>query len=266
MLGPYSPTSNIPGLVLEAASRLALPSMFMGSFYVERGGLASLRSKPARFGSSGGAPRRQDHQRHQAGDDPHRGQLEDRVRHQPQGRAGPRARHTARGPVPGRPDHPMTPPPGRLLRRTLVIAVVLVSGGLLTSGALELLLSLPRKRRGHRDPAGRDGARRGRQDSAVCRRHRADDARNGAGARYRGRRPDRGVPLRADQAPQDGPRHHRGGRRGQGRPRAPESLTDATDSPGRPDGSEPRPRLPRARAPGRASSAPCTSSASPSRT
>ncbi len=32
----------------------------------------------------------------------------------------------------------MTAPPGRLLRRTLVIAVVLVSGGLLTSGALEL--------------------------------------------------------------------------------------------------------------------------------
>ena len=32
----------------------------------------------------------------------------------------------------------MSPPPGRLLRRTLVVAVVLVSGGLLTSGALEL--------------------------------------------------------------------------------------------------------------------------------
>jgi putative ABC transport system substrate-binding protein len=41
MLGPNSLTSNIPGLVLEAASRLAVPSMFMGSFYVERGGLAN---------------------------------------------------------------------------------------------------------------------------------------------------------------------------------------------------------------------------------
>jgi signal transduction histidine kinase len=33
----------------------------------------------------------------------------------------------------------MTPPPGRLLRRTLVIAIILVSGGLLTSGALDLV-------------------------------------------------------------------------------------------------------------------------------
>jgi putative tryptophan/tyrosine transport system substrate-binding protein len=41
MLGPISLTSNIPGLVLEAASRLTLPAMFMGSFYVEQGGLAN---------------------------------------------------------------------------------------------------------------------------------------------------------------------------------------------------------------------------------
>ena len=46
MLGPYSMTSNIPGLVLEAASRLAVPSMFMGSFYVERGSLANYGPNP----------------------------------------------------------------------------------------------------------------------------------------------------------------------------------------------------------------------------
>ena len=42
MLGPHSLTSNIPGLVFEAASRLAVPAMFVELFYVEQGGLANF--------------------------------------------------------------------------------------------------------------------------------------------------------------------------------------------------------------------------------
>lgn len=41
ILAPFAVTLNIPGFVLEAASRLRVPTMFNDRFYVERGGLAS---------------------------------------------------------------------------------------------------------------------------------------------------------------------------------------------------------------------------------
>jgi putative ABC transport system substrate-binding protein len=41
ILAPFAVTLNIPGFVIQAASRLQLPAMFNDSFYVERGGLAS---------------------------------------------------------------------------------------------------------------------------------------------------------------------------------------------------------------------------------
>jgi putative tryptophan/tyrosine transport system substrate-binding protein len=41
ILMPLSLSLNIPGFVLEATSRRALPTMFNGAFWVERGGLAS---------------------------------------------------------------------------------------------------------------------------------------------------------------------------------------------------------------------------------
>ena len=41
ILAPFAVTLNIPGFIVEAASRLHLPAMFNDRFYVERGGLAS---------------------------------------------------------------------------------------------------------------------------------------------------------------------------------------------------------------------------------
>ena len=41
IIAPHTVELNIPGLVLEAASRKGIPSMFPGVFWVERGGLAS---------------------------------------------------------------------------------------------------------------------------------------------------------------------------------------------------------------------------------
>ena len=44
ILAPDSLSFNIPGFVLEAASRQAIPTMFPGAFWVERGGLVSYGS------------------------------------------------------------------------------------------------------------------------------------------------------------------------------------------------------------------------------
>ena len=41
ILAPRSVSSNVPGSVLEAAAKLAIPTMFHDTWYVERGGLAS---------------------------------------------------------------------------------------------------------------------------------------------------------------------------------------------------------------------------------
>lgn len=41
ILAPFAVTLNIPGFIVDAASRLHLPTMFNDRFYVERGGLAS---------------------------------------------------------------------------------------------------------------------------------------------------------------------------------------------------------------------------------
>jgi putative ABC transport system substrate-binding protein len=41
VLAPDALSFNIPGLILEAAPKQALPTMFAGAFWVERGGLAS---------------------------------------------------------------------------------------------------------------------------------------------------------------------------------------------------------------------------------
>jgi putative tryptophan/tyrosine transport system substrate-binding protein len=41
ILAPWEMSLNIPGLVLEAAARLSIPTMFPDPFYVEQGGLAS---------------------------------------------------------------------------------------------------------------------------------------------------------------------------------------------------------------------------------
>jgi putative tryptophan/tyrosine transport system substrate-binding protein len=41
ILAPWTMSFNIPGLVLEAGTRLSLPTMFSEAFYVETGGLAS---------------------------------------------------------------------------------------------------------------------------------------------------------------------------------------------------------------------------------
>jgi ABC-type uncharacterized transport system substrate-binding protein len=41
ILAPFAVTLNIPSFIVEAASRLHLPTMFNDRFYVERGGLAS---------------------------------------------------------------------------------------------------------------------------------------------------------------------------------------------------------------------------------
>jgi hypothetical protein len=82
---------------------------------------------------------------------------------------------------------------GRLLRRTFVIALVLVSGGLLTSGLVELFFRYPRasrpsRRCNERWPKG------GLQDSAVRAGHREDLTGIDAGARNH-RRPDGGLSV-----------------------------------------------------------------------
>ena len=41
ILAPDALSFNIPGFVLEAASLQAIPTMFAGAFWVERGGLVS---------------------------------------------------------------------------------------------------------------------------------------------------------------------------------------------------------------------------------
>lgn len=41
ILAPFAVTLNIPGFIIETASRLNVPTMFNDRFYVERGGLAS---------------------------------------------------------------------------------------------------------------------------------------------------------------------------------------------------------------------------------
>jgi ABC-type uncharacterized transport system substrate-binding protein len=41
IIAPSNLSLNIPGIVLDAASQRAIPTMFIGAFFVERGGLAS---------------------------------------------------------------------------------------------------------------------------------------------------------------------------------------------------------------------------------
>ena len=137
----------------------------------------------------------------------------------------------------------MTARPGRLLRRTLVIAVVLVERRAPHQRALELFFRYRESVEAIETLQAEMPAARPPRFSSLSLTSSGRCAQRLRGATSC-RRTHRGVPLRADQAPQDVTRHHRGGRRGQGGSRAPPSLTDAADSPGGPGGPEPRCRLP----------------------
>ncbi|MBI4205380.1 MAG: ABC transporter substrate-binding protein, partial [Betaproteobacteria bacterium] len=53
IFSPRSVSLNIPGLILDAAPKLALPAMFDNPFYVENGGLASYSRNEREVGRQG---------------------------------------------------------------------------------------------------------------------------------------------------------------------------------------------------------------------
>jgi len=83
-----------------------------------------LRARHVRFGPAGGAPGRQDSQGDEASGDPGGDELQNRVRHQSEGRKSPGTHDCPSDAVPGRSAHPLTPPDSRGGQRNEVVGGV----------------------------------------------------------------------------------------------------------------------------------------------